>query len=107
MFSNKLQRKKLARGPFREPEGDLTRSRGPIIPGLIAIYLFLTAYGLVNLYSASLGGSFFYSQLNNTLIGFVLFFIFGWVVPIRALNDYAYIFYGIVYDCDRCLRTRS
>ncbi len=91
----KSAKSSLARGPFREPEGELRRSSGPIVPVLISIYLFLTVIGLANLYSASLGGSFFFSQLNNTLLGFVLFFIFGWIVPTRALNDYAYVVYGI------------
>jgi rod shape determining protein RodA len=97
MFSSKKNpKKKQPRGPFREPEGDLARARSPVVPSLIGIYLFLTVFGLVNLYSASLGGSFFYSQLNNTFVGMILFVIFGWIIPTRALNDYAYLFYGVV-----------
>lgn len=60
---------------------------------VMAMLIFL---GLANLYSATMGSDIFYSQLRNLFLGLLLFFVFGWLVPPRHLNTYAYWIYGTV-----------
>jgi len=93
MFGSKAKR--MPKGPFREPHGDLSPRSGGEVKVILAIYAILLATGLANLYSASLGGAFFFSQFQNAIVGMVLFVLFGWFIPLRAINDYAYIVYGI------------
>ena len=63
---------------------------------LCTVFGLLMLLGLVNLYSATDGNSFFYSQVRNAGLGMVLFFTFGWLIPPRALNTYAYWIFGFV-----------
>ena len=62
---------------------------------LITLFLVLNGLGLLNLYSASEGNAFgyFYVQLRNLGLGFVVFLITGWLIPIRLINDYAKLIY--------------
>jgi rod shape determining protein RodA len=82
-------------GPFFEAEGNVGRKNHPLLYSLVAIYLILSVVGLINLYSASLGGDHFYGQLRHTFVGLVVFVVFGWIVPVRILNDYAYHIYAV------------
>lgn len=63
---------------------------------LCTTFALLVILGLINLYSATDGKAFFYSQLRNATLGITLFFAFGWFIPPRALNTYAYWIFGFV-----------
>ena len=63
---------------------------------LCTTFALLVILGLINLYSATDGKAFFYSQLRNATLGITLFFAFGWLIPPRALNTYAYWILGFV-----------
>lgn len=66
-------------------------------PVLILLFFFLVIIGLTNLYSAvSDDTQFFYAQLKHASIGILLFFLCGWVIPVRYYNYYSYwLFIGI------------
>ncbi|MEY4631928.1 MAG: rod shape-determining protein RodA [Pseudomonadota bacterium] len=74
---------------IRESNQHYTR----ILGGIFALIVIL---GIFNLYSATDGNAFFYSQIRNAGLGIVLFFIFGWLIPPRTLNTYAYWIFGAV-----------
>jgi rod shape determining protein RodA len=61
---------------------------------IIGCFVGLLALGLTNLYSASVGTSFFSSQVKNLTVGLLFFGIFGWVVSPRTLFTYSYWIYG-------------
>ncbi len=63
---------------------------------LCVIFALLVMLGLMNLYSATDGNSFFYSQIRNAALGIGLFFTFGWLIAPRTLNTYAYWIFGFV-----------
>lgn len=65
-------------------------------PVLVLLLVILMVLGSLNLYSASLGGSYFYAQLKHMLVGVVAFFAVGWIVPLKHINTYAFIFYGLL-----------
>jgi rod shape determining protein RodA len=56
----------------------------------------LIVIGMINLYSAAMGTSLFWSQLKNLVIALASFFVCGWLIPPRHYNTYAYWFFGIV-----------
>lgn len=61
---------------------------------LLVATLGLALLGIVNLYSATVGGPRFFTQLRNIAGGAGLAAFFGWVIPPRLLNQYAYWIYG-------------
>ncbi len=63
---------------------------------LCTIFALLVMLGLFNLYSATDGKAFFYSQLRNAALGITLFFTLGWFIAPRTLNTYAYWIFGFV-----------
>ncbi len=63
---------------------------------VLIIYVLLTCVGLFNLYSAADGGFFFWSQLWRTFLGFFIFILFGFFIPLRHINTYAYVIHAIV-----------
>lgn len=63
---------------------------------IIACMVILISVGLMNLYSAANGGSFFWSQFKNLGLALIGFAAFAWLVPPRWLNTYAYWFYGFI-----------
>lgn len=83
-------------GPFRRPEGDVKSAPNHNMTALLIISLTLMIVGFFNLYSASMGDSFFSSQVKNLLPALLAFVVLGWLVPIRHINNYSYIFYGII-----------
>ncbi len=89
-------KKKPTDGVFLLPEGDLKRKRNPQLILLLLLFFGLLGMGLINLYSASLGAGYFGSQLRNLTITLSAFVLFGWVIPIRYVNDYAYWFLAFV-----------
>jgi rod shape determining protein RodA len=78
----------------RQPR-TLRPSRSSNTMGIVAVVLALAALGLLNLYSASMGGEHFFTQLKHVSIGFVALVISGWVIQARHLNTYAYYFYAL------------
>jgi rod shape determining protein RodA len=56
----------------------------------------LITLGMINLYSAAMGTSLFWSQSKNLVLALSVFFICGWVIPPRHYNTYAYWFFGFV-----------
>lgn len=89
-------KKKQTEGVFLLPEGDLKRPRSPQVTLLCTLFVLLLTMGLINLYSASLGAGYFASQVKNLAITLSAFVLFGWVIPIRQVNAYAYWFLGLV-----------
>lgn len=77
-------------------DSEFNRSIDGVALVLIGTFLTIVIMGLINLYSASLGGSFFYGQLRSLAIGLVLFGLTGWIIPLRVLNTYCYWIYGLV-----------
>lgn len=77
-------------------EDAVRKNAGRQIPALLAIFFLLLGVGLYNLYSASVGGHYFWAQLRNMSITMSAFFIFGWLIPIKKVNDYAYWIVGAV-----------
>ena len=73
--------------------------REPSLAGskvIIVCMILLIAMGMTNLYSAASGTNLFWSQLRNLFLGFGAFIVFGWFIPPKVLNTYAYWFYGFV-----------
>ncbi len=62
---------------------------------IFAMFALITL-GMINLYSAAMGTSLFWSQLKNLVLALSVFFICGWVIPPRHYNTYAYWFFGFV-----------
>lgn len=62
---------------------------------IFAMFALITI-GMINLYSAAMGTSLFWSQLKNLVLALSVFFICGWVIPPRHYNTYAYWFFGFV-----------
>lgn len=91
-----MKSRKKTEGVFLMPEGDLKRPHSPQVTLLCLLFFALLAIGLVNLYSASVGASFFWTQLRNLTVTLSAFFIFGWLIPIKMVNTYAYWFVGLI-----------
>ncbi len=81
---------------FLLPEGDLKRPHSPQIILLCTIFFGLLTIGMINLYSASVGASFFWTQSRNLLITFSAFLAFGWIISIKWVSTYTYWFVGLV-----------
>lgn len=79
---------------FRVPYGNIEGKKKPYILLLTITILLLAGIGLLNLYSATTGSYIFKSQLRNSLIALIAFVAFGWFVPVRWFQDYAYTIYG-------------
>ncbi len=89
-------RKKQTEGVFLMPEGDLKRPSSPQITLLCLLFCGLLSIGLINLYSAGVGASYFWTQLRNLIGTLSAFFVFGWIIPIKRVNTYAYWFVALV-----------
>lgn len=76
---------------FRLGEDSLKKPASHQVLFLVLIFFSLISIGLANLYSASNGNHYFWSQLRNMTITISAFFIFGWVVPLKKVNSYAYL----------------
>lgn len=63
---------------------------------LTFIFFILMAIGLANLYSAGAEDLYFQTQLRHTAIGVLAFIIFGWLIPVRHINTYAYLFFALI-----------
>ena len=63
---------------------------------LTLIFLILMAVGLANLYSAGAEDLYFQAQLRHVLVGFVSFIVFGWLIPVRHVNTYSYLFFAFI-----------
>jgi len=88
--------KPRAESVFLLPEGQIKEERSLHVPFLIGLFLLLMVVGMFNLYSASMGEPYFMSQLLKLGPALILFVIFGWLVPVRHVNTYAYWIYGII-----------
>jgi rod shape determining protein RodA len=63
---------------------------------IIGVMVLLIAMGMINLYSAAMGTSLFWSQLKNLVIAILGFSICAWFIPPKHYNTYAYWIFGIV-----------
>lgn len=88
---------------FRVPYGDVQGKKKPYVALLTTIVLLLIGIGLLNLYSATMGSYIFKSQLKNSIIAIICFIGFGWFVPIRWFQDYAYFIYGSMITLLLCV----
>lgn len=79
-------------GVFLMPEGSIKKPKSVHASILTFIFFLLLSIGMINLYSASSGSHYFWAQLRNLSITLSAFFLFGWVIPLRKVADYAYIF---------------
>lgn len=93
MRSNKY---KQTDSVFLLPEGDLKRPNSPQVTLLCLLFFGLLTMGFINLYSASVGASFFWTQLRNLVITFSAFLAFGWIIPIKRVSTYTYWFVGLI-----------
>lgn len=84
-------------GVFLIPEGSIKRPKNHQATLITMLFLGLLLVGMINLYSASNGNHFFWSQLRNSVAALAMFFIFGWLVPLRKTNEYAYWFGWAVF----------
>lgn len=58
---------------------------------LVGLFCSLLLIGLTNLYSATLGSSFFFfAQLRNMVVTIPAFILFGWFIPTRKVYTYTY-----------------
>ena len=64
---------------------------------LTLIFLLLTVIGLANLYSAGAESLYFDSQFKRMFIGLFCYVLFGWFIPIKHVNSYAYVYFGVVF----------
>jgi rod shape determining protein RodA len=81
---------------FLAAEGSLKKPESHHVSWLTFIFILLLSIGMINLYSASDGGHYFWAQLRNLIITVAGFVLFGWVIPIKKVNDYAYWYYGTI-----------
>lgn len=78
------------------PGSEIREPRLVMSKVLIVCMTLLILMGLTNLYSAASGTSLFWSQVRNLGLALAGFVAFGWFIPPRWLNTYAYWFYGVV-----------
>lgn len=88
----RLSKAKKPSGVFLTPEGSIHKAKNHQITIIMGLFFFLLTVGMINLYSASSGNHFFWSQLRNLGVTLTAFAIFGWIIPIRKIQDYAYWF---------------
>lgn len=81
---------------FLSADTEISKLSMRLVIFICAIYCVLSVVGLLNLYSAAMGEHFFYSQLRAMGISAVAMVFFGWVFPMRWLEDYCYAIYGIL-----------
>ena len=95
MFNS--NRAKEAKKPvFLTPESEI---RGPSLFHIKMIHFILLALlciGLTNLYSATNGGGYFFSQVKNLTITLSAFVIFAWLIPLRNVAHYSYWFLTLI-----------
>jgi rod shape determining protein RodA len=89
-------KKRQSDGVFLMPEGDLKRPHSPQVTLLCLLFAGMLSIGFINLYSASIGAPFFWTQLRNLLITLSAFFLFGWLIPIKKVSAYTYWFVGLI-----------
>ena len=83
-------------GAFLVPTGEI---KVPVLINtriITVVFLLLCTIGLFNLYSATVGGPQFYSQLRNAGLGLIVFGVFGWLISPRVINQYTYWLFGFV-----------
>lgn len=78
------------------PGSEIREPRLVMSKVLMACMTILILMGMTNLYSAASGTSLFWSQLRNLGLALVAFAAFGWFIPPRWLNTYAYWVYGAI-----------
>lgn len=76
------------------PGSEIREPRLVMSKVLTVCMVCLIAMGMTNLYSAASGTSLFWSQLRNLALALAAFVAFGWFIPPRWLNTYAYWFYA-------------
>lgn len=63
---------------------------------LTLIFLFLLTIGMANLYSAGSESVYFEAQLRHMFAGLFCYILFGWFIPIKHVNTYAYLFFAAI-----------
>src|SRR5690554_3085779 len=79
---------------FLLPVGTFERAKSSNSLVLLVIFVLLVILGSINLYSASSGGSTFYTHLKNMLPALVAFTFCGWILKPRHLNSYSWLLFG-------------
>ncbi len=81
---------------FLRGENSVNKHSSHQVKFLLIIFFSLIIIGLINLYSASVGGHYFWAQIRNMSITLTAFGICGWLIPIKKINSYAYWIYGSI-----------
>lgn len=79
---------------FLTPEGEIRQERSRFIWALLILFVIMVGIGYINLYSASIGASFFNNQLKSGLVAIAMLVLFGWFIPLRTIHAQAYWIYG-------------
>ena len=87
---------KQSKGVFLTPEGSVRKSQTPHVNALCILLLTLLVVGLFNLYSASQGTHYFFSQLRNLMLIIPAFILFGWFIPIKQVNENGYYILAVI-----------
>ncbi|MFK7873415.1 MAG: rod shape-determining protein RodA [Oligoflexales bacterium] len=66
---------------------------------ITVVFLLLMAIALANLYSTGSEAGLFDAQLKRAILGTVVFFGLGWLLPVQKLSEYAYFSYIITILC--------
>ena len=80
---------------FLAPEGDIKAPSSIRVTLICVVFGLIMLFGMVNLYSASHGDSFFTAHTQRIVLATFFFVVTGWFFPVRQLNTYAYIIYAI------------
>ncbi len=89
-------KRKHSDGVFLLPEGDLKKPSSPQVTLLCLLFVGLLSIGLINLYSASVGAGFFWSQTRNLIVTLSSFLLFGWIISIKSVAAYTYWFVALI-----------
>ncbi|MBF0441948.1 MAG: rod shape-determining protein RodA [Oligoflexales bacterium] len=92
----KSNKEENGKGVFLISKEDLKKPHTIRITVICILFFILLTMGMTNLYSTSLGTSYFFIQLRNLLITIPAFILFAWFIPIRRINSYAYWVFGLV-----------
>jgi rod shape determining protein RodA len=78
---------------FLVPESEIKSEGHHRLVIFCSCFVLLMALGILNLYSAGSGDSFFFQHLKRIFLGLIFFAVFGWLVPLRLLMSQAYTAY--------------
>ena len=75
----------------------MAQSKSSFHSGLLTlIFLVLMAIGMANLYSAGAESIYFEAQFKHMFVGLFCYVLFGWFIPVKHVNTYAYLFFAMI-----------